>query len=322
VTGGTLTGCNLCSTDSNAGGTFAAPDAALVAVSASNIRVDSMTLYNNIYFEATNNFTLDHVEVAPDPSLTSADCLNAGQNFCGPPYYTSWVNGDMMDVYSQCDAKPANTNLTIADSVFHGLRAIDTTKDPDTWTGQTVQHDDVIQFSQICDNKPAINAQLLRNRFYDNGCINLRTNQHEDLTLERNVFNAQVFDSLSSCGAYTADVGYSDVQAYYNYFETQIQQTPNVTGQTQLWIGNAGQGFSAGCTGGGASGATRHHNVWSGMTCSGDTKVTSLNVNSVGVPQAGSPLINAGDSSTLRFPDFAGVGSATGVPDAGAYEVG
>ncbi|MCW2993439.1 MAG: hypothetical protein JWQ18_934, partial [Conexibacter sp.] len=173
--------------------------------------------------------------------------------------------------------------------------------------------------------QPHTGIKILRNKFYDNECINLRTNPGDDVTIENNSFGDS-YMGISGCGYYAIDVGYANLVARNNVFPggQEVQETPTVSGLHQTWTGNAGNGFSAGCGSGGASGATMSKNVWTEQKCgSTDKQVSSLMVNSDGSPKAGSPLIDAADSASYPATDILGAVRFAGLaPDAGAFETG
>jgi hypothetical protein len=74
----------------------------------------------------------------------------------------------------------------------------------------------------------------------------------------------------------------------------------------------------------GAIRATYSHNVWTGQKCGAtDKQVNALRLNGDGSPQAGSPVIDAGDSGVYPAQDVLGGNRFVGgAPDAGAYEFG
>ncbi len=258
-----------------------------------NVAVKRATVNNQTYIEGTTGFLLDHIIWEPESSSTS------------------WGNGDMVDIYpDRNDA--ASHDITIQDSVLHGLRSPSTTA-----------HPDAIQTYNRGQSHTGI--KILRTKFYDNECINIRSNPGDELTLENNQFGDSV-QGISGCGYYAIDVGYANVMARYNTFtgSQSVQQTPTVSGIHQTWIGNAGNGFSAGCGSGGASGATMVDNVWTGQKCGAqDKQVSSLKLNSDGSPQSGSPLIDAGDPTNYPANDFNNNARFSGLaPDAGAIESG
>jgi hypothetical protein len=230
---------------------------------------------------------------------------------------TAWDNGDMLDFYEQTRTAQANTRITVSDSVFHGLRA------------PTVSsHSDAIQFCN-CDGvagdaKHAVDVKILRTKFYDNECMNIRANPDTGLTLENDVLGDTI-SGISGCGYYAFDPSWADVTARYNVFPgtQQIQGAASPqTGVVSTYVGNAYNGFSNGCSGGGAT-VTWSHNVTTDSTCGGsDVHVSSLGVNSsTGVPNAGSPLIDAGDTASYPATDFTGTARYIGsAPDAGAFE--
>jgi Big-like domain-containing protein len=258
-----------------------------------NVAVKRATVNNQTYIEATTGFLLDHIVWEPESSSTK------------------WGNGDMVDIYPDSN-DAASHNITIQDSVLHGLRSPSTTA-----------HPDAIQTYNRGQSHTGI--KILRTKFYDNECINIRSNPGDELTLENNQFGDAV-QGISGCGYYAIDVGYANVMARYNTFtgSQSVQQTPTVSGIHQTWIGNAGNGFSAGCGSGGASGATMVDNVWTGQKCGAqDKQVSSLKLNSDGSPQSGSPLIDAGDPSNYPANDFNNNARFSGLaPDAGAIESG
>ena len=258
-----------------------------------NVAVKRATINNQTYIEGTTGLLLDHIVWEPESSSTS------------------WGNGDMVDIYPDGN-DAASHDITIQDSVLHGLRSPTSTA-----------HPDAIQTYNRGQSHTGI--KILRNKFYDNECINIRSNPGDELTLENNVFG-DAYRGISGCGYYAIDVGYANVVARNNTFPgvQEVQQTPTVSGIHQTWVGNAGVGFSAGCGSGGATGATMSYNVWTGQKCSTtDKQVSSLKVNSDGTLQSGSPLVDAGSKTSFPATDFLSKARYAGLaPDAGAYESG
>jgi hypothetical protein len=265
----------------------------LMSSGSTNVAVKSSTINNQTYIENTNGLLFDRVVWEPESSSTL------------------WENGDMVDIFPDRNNAP-NRNITIQNSTLHGLRSPTSTS-----------HSDAIQLYN--NGQPHTGIKLLRNKFYDNECINLRTNPGDDVTIENNSFG-DAYKGISGCGFYAIDVGYANVMARNNVFPgtQQVQETPTTSGIHQTWIGNAGAGFSAGCGAGGATGATMSKNVWVGQKCgSTDKQVTSLKVNSDGSPQSGSPLVDAGDTTNYPATDVLGNARYAGLaPDAGAWETG
>ncbi|HWH92560.1 MAG TPA: LamG domain-containing protein [Baekduia sp.] len=261
-----------------------------------NIAVRNSKIYNLSYIEGTTDLLMDH---------------NVHTN---APGGTTWSNGDMLDIYEQTN-RPINERITIQDSVFHGLRAPTSTSHPDA--------------IQLCNCAAAGDSQypktikILRNKFYDNECMNLRANPKDDLLLEGNVFGDSV-TGISGCGYYSLDVYYASAAVRYNTFvgsqEIQVNPSSDV-GQSQSWVGNAGIGMSSSC---GAIRASYSHNVWTQQKCgTTDAQVSSLKINSDGTAQTGSPLIDAGDKALFPATDFNGMTRYAGAgPDAGAFESG
>lgn len=258
----------------------------------SNVTFKNMVFNNQVYLERDDTIVFDHSTWEPSsPGAAAPD-------------------QDFLDIYSAASSNSTqpNKNITVQDSIFHGLRSPTTTA-----------HPDAIQLYN--EGPPHTGIRILRNRFYDNECINLRANPKDELLLENNVFGDSV-NGISGCGYYSLDVGYAQVTARYNTFTgiQQIQQTPTVSGLKQVWVGNAGVGFSAGCTSGGAAGSAHSHNVWSGQSCTGDTKAP-LNIAAGGSPNSGSPLIDKGDPSVFPATDIDGRVRPAGLaPDVGALE--
>lgn len=263
----------------------------------SNVTIRGATINNMIYVEGSVNSTIDGNLIEPA----------AGG--------TSWSNGDMIDIYEQTRTAQVNTGLTISNNVIHGLRA-----------PTSAAHSDAIQLCN-CGNPDQVpqNIKIVRNRFYDNECMNIRANERDGLLLEQNIFG-DTMTGISGCGAYALDVGYANVVARYNVFPggQQVQETPTTSGLHQSWIGNAGNGFSDGCSTGGAAGATYSHNVWTQQKCgTTDKKVSSLKLASDGSPLSGSPVIDAGDVTNFPSEDYSGGNRYVGAaPDAGAFELG
>jgi hypothetical protein len=269
---------------------------AVTAMRASNVTVRNAVIENTTYIEGALNVTFDHNTHVPAPGGSV------------------WSNFDMIDIYEQARTAQPNTNVTISNSVFHGLRA-----------SNASDHPDVIQF---CDTDcggahPATGIKITGNRFYDNECMNIRSSGSPTVLVENNVFGDSV-TGVSGCGYYDLDVYEANATVRYNTFlgkqQVQVNTTADV-GQSQTWVGNAGVGMSTAC---GAIRATYSRNVWTGQKCgTTDKKVTSLKLNSDGSPQSGSPVIDAGDAAAFPATDFNGGGRPVGAaPDAGAFEFG
>jgi hypothetical protein len=262
------------------------------AKASQNVGISNSNIYNLTYIEASSNVLLDH---------------NVHTN---APGGTTWSNGDMVDIYP--NGNTPNKNITIQDSVLHGLRA-----------PSSAAHSDAVQLYN--NGAPHTGIKLLRNKFYDNECVNLRANPGDELTLENNSFGDS-YKGISGCGFYAIDVGYANVTARYNVFpgSQEVQETPTSSGIRQTWVGNAGAGFSAGCGSGGAAGGSYSRNVWTEQKCgSTDKQVSSLSVNSDGTPKSGSPLVDAGDTGNYPLNDLTGAARYAGsAPDAGAFESG
>jgi hypothetical protein len=264
--------------------------------SSKNISVRNSTLYNLSYIEGTTDLVMDH---------------NVHTN---APGGTSWSNGDMVDIYEQT-GRPTNARITISNSVLHGLRAPNASA-----------HSDAIQLCNCSASGDAIHPteiKILNNEFYDNECMNIRTNANDGLLFEGNVVGDTV-TGVSGCGAYSTDVLAANATVRYNTFtgKQKIQvDTSADYGQSQTWIGNAGVGMSSAC---GAIRGTYANNVWTGQKCGAtDKQVSSLMLNADGVPQAGSPLIDAGTTATYPATDANGARRYNGAaPDAGAFETG
>ncbi|QEC49672.1 hypothetical protein FSW04_20220 [Baekduia soli] len=279
------------------GGTYigTSADGAVSLTNTSNVTVRHARIHNMVYVEGTVDTTISANVIEPAPGGTT------------------WSNGDMMDIYEQTRSPQSNLRLTIADNVFHGLRA-----------PTPSSHSDALQFCN-CGNVNQIPQQIkiLRNRFYDNECMNIRTNDRDDVLIEQNVFGDTV-TGISGCGYYSLDVLAADADVRYNTFpgrqKIQVNSAAD-TGQSQTWVGNAGVGMSTSCD---AVRATYSHNVWTSQKCgSTDVQVASLKLNPDGSPLAGSPVVDAGDPST--FPAFDVMGDvrfAGRGPDAGAFEFG
>jgi hypothetical protein len=265
----------------------------LMSSGSKNVAVTNSTINNQTYIENTNGMVFDHIMWEP---------ATAGQ---------VWENGDIVDIFPDRNNAPDH-NITIQDSTLHGLRSPTSTA-----------HSDAIQLYN--NGQPHTGIKLLRNKFYDNECINLRTNPGDDVTIENNSFGDS-YKGISGCGWYAIDVGYANIVARNNTFPgtQEIQETPTTSGIHQAWTNNAGAGFSAGCGSGGASGATMSHNIWTEQKCgTSDKQVSSIKVNSDGSPQSGSPLIDAGDSASYPAADVLGNARYAGLaPDVGAYETG
>ncbi|MCW2994719.1 MAG: hypothetical protein JWQ18_2214, partial [Conexibacter sp.] len=121
-----------------------------------NVAVRDSTINNQTYIENTNGLVFDHIMWEPD---------HAGQ---------VWENGDIVDIFPDRNNTP-NHNITIEDSTLHGLRS-----------PTSSSHSDAIQLYN--NGQPHTGIKILRNKFYDNECINLRTNPGDDVTIENNSF--------------------------------------------------------------------------------------------------------------------------------------
>lgn len=265
-----------------------------MAVKASqNVTVRRATFNGGLYMEGSSNLLFDHTVF--EPSTPGA----------------AWADADMVDIYPDRNGV-GEKNVTIQDSVFHGLRAPSSTA-----------HSDAIQLYN--SGKPHTGIKILRSRFYDNECINLRTNPGDELTIENNLFGPSVV-GISGCGYYSIDTGAANLTARYNtILGQQIQGTASSTWKVaQIWTGNVGKGFNNGCNGGGYGLGTFSHNVWTGQKCgTTDKQVADLKVGDDGNPQLGSPAIDAGDPDSYPAIDLVGSARPTGAgPDAGAIESG
>jgi hypothetical protein len=261
---------------------------------ASNVTLRGATINNTIYVEGSANVGVLGNVIEPGPGGTT------------------WANGDMIDIYEQSRSS-SNRSITIADNVIHGLRA-----------PSSSAHPDAIQLCN-CGNPDQIpqDIKILRNRFYDNECMNIRANERDDMLVEQNLFGDTV-KGITGCGDFALDVYYANATVRYNTFtgKQKIQVDTNAkVGQSQTWIGNVGAGMSSSC---GAISATYSHNVWTGQKCGAtDKQVSSLKLNGDGSPQAGSPVIDAGDTGVYPPQDVNGGNRYVGgAPDAGAYEFG
>jgi hypothetical protein len=76
----------------------------LMSAASKNVAVKDSTINNQTYLEATDGMVFSKVTWEPESSSTS------------------WGNGDMVDIYPDRNNTP-NRNITIQDSVLHGLRA-------------------------------------------------------------------------------------------------------------------------------------------------------------------------------------------------------
>lgn len=257
-----------------------------------NVAIRDSTINNLVYVEG------------------SQDVLMSGNTHAPAPGGTSWSNGDMVDIYEQT-GRPANARITIQDSTFHGLRA-----------PSASAHSDAIQLCN-CGSTIPTGIKILRNRFYDNECMNVRTNDRDGVLLENNLIGDTV-RGISGCGDYSLDVLAANATVRYNTFtgSQRIQvNTSADTGQSQTWVGNAGVGMSSAC---GAIRATYSHNVWTAQKCgSTDVQVPALKLNQDGFPSPGSPLVDAGDPLVYPSTDLLGVSRVRGpFADAGAIETG
>lgn len=260
-----------------------------------NVTLRGAKVNNMIYVEGSVNSTIDGNLIEPA----------AGG--------TSWSNGDMIDIYEQTRTPQVNTGLTISNNVIHGLRAPTSTS-----------HSDAIQLCNCGNaNQVPTNIKIIRNRFYDNECMNIRANERDGLLIEQNVLG-DTMTGISGCGAYALDVYYASANVRYNTFpgkqKIQVDTSADV-GQSQTWVGNAGNGMSTAC---GAIRATYSRNVWTQQKCgSTDKQVAALKLVADASPAVGSPLIDAGDKANFPAQDFNGGNRYIGAaPDAGAFELG
>ncbi|MET0600508.1 MAG: LamG domain-containing protein [Baekduia sp.] len=263
-------------------------------MNSTNVTLRDAHINNMVYVEGSVNSSIVRNVIEPGPGGSV------------------WSNGDMIDVYEQTRSR-SNTGLTIADNVLHGLRA-----------PGPAAHSDAIQFCN-CGNPDQIptNIKIQRNRFYDNECMNIRTNDRDGLLIEQNIFG-DTMEGVSGCGAYSLDVLAASATVRYNTFvgdqKIQVNTSADV-GQSQTWVGNVGVGMSTDC---GAIRGTYSHNVWTDQKCGAtDKQVSSLKLNNDGTPQTGSPVIDAGDPASYPAQDFNGGNRWIGAgPDAGAFELG
>src|SRR4051812_45678123 len=230
------------------------------------------------------------------------------------PGGTTWSNGDMVDIYEQSN-RAINQRITIQDSTFHGLRAPSATA-----------HSDAIQLCNCAaagDSQHPLAIKVLRNKFYDNECMNIRTNANDEILVEGNLIGDTI-TGISGCGAYSTDLLAASATVRYNTWtgsqKIQVNSSADY-GQSQTWTGNAGNGMSSSC---GAVRGTYSHNVWTSQKCgTTDVQVSSGGLNSEGTPKAGSPVIDAGDKPPSPATDYPGLARYAGpAPDAGAFENG
>lgn len=271
-------------------------------------QVQNSTFYRDTYLEGTTDLTLGPNDVFDGQRQTP----------------------DVIDVYEQSRAPNKTTNLKIINSVIQGGG------DP----SDSVTHPDGIQFCN-CDSaagdvaKHAVNTVISGVVFKDNWCTNLRTNEEQDMLFENNVVFDSVADPFSACGFSASFERMKSLTARNNTFVggQTIQMCPRAGGAsncsgaipTMNWYNNAGIGFSAGCTGGQAAGGARANNAWTGQACGGtNLNPVSLNINTTtGVPNTGSPLIDAGNNGFASAVDITGILRPVGAAaDIGAFEVG
>src|SRR3954469_9428351 len=261
-----------------------------------NITIRNTTFNNMAYLEGAVDTLFDHDTWEP---------LNGS---------TLWSNGDMMDLYEQTRTPTPNTRVTVQDSVFHGLRAPSSTA-----------HSDAIQICNCAssDAQHTIGFKVVRTKFYDNECMNIRTNPQDEILLENNLFG-DTMTGISGCGAYSLDVLAANATVRYNTFtgnqKIQVNASADV-GQSQTWVGNAGNAMSTAC---GAIRGTYAYNVWTGQKCGAtDKQVASLKLNADGSPQSASPVIDAGNPTSFPATDYnQGARPVGAAPDAGAFELG
>lgn len=265
---------------------------------ASGVTLEDMTFNNQVYLERNDGIVFDHSTWEPSsPGAVTRD-------------------GDYLDIFpaSSGSSTQPNRNITVQDSVFTGLRSPSSTA-----------HSDAIQLYN--EGPPHTNIKILRTRFSNNECINIRMNDQDQVLLENNVFGDSV-TGISGCGYYSLDVSSARVTARYNTFpgSQQIQGTStSAPASAMTWTGNAGIGFNNGCAGAGRSGAGAFaRNVWTQMKCGAtDRQVPALLLNGDGSPQVGSPVIDAGDPSVFPAVDLIGTARPRGAfADAGAFESG
>ncbi|MET0600507.1 MAG: Ig-like domain-containing protein [Baekduia sp.] len=276
--------------------TGAPENGAASVMKSQNITIRNSTFNNMVYLEGAVDTLFDHDTWEPLDSSTQ------------------WSNGDMMDLYEQTRTPTPNTRVTVQDSVFHGLRA-----------PNSAAHSDAIQICNCAasDAQHTIDFKILRTKFYDNECMNLRTNTQDEVTLENNLIGDTV-RGISGCGDYSLDVLAANATVRYNTFtgsqKIQVNTSADV-GQSQTWVGNAGNAMSTNC---GAIRGTYAYNVWKSQKCSAtDKQVSSLKLNSDGTPQSDSPVIDAGNPASFPSTDYNKASRPVGAaPDAGAFEFG
>jgi hypothetical protein len=282
------------------------------AAKADNKTIQSINVRDGGSFMAANHDTVKDSTIAGFTYIESSSDLELNNvDFDGSVAPQS----DVIDIYEQDRSYQPNTDIRILYSKIHGGRA-----------ETSASHPDGIQFCNCSgtrgDAYHAVNIQIAGNKFYDNECINIRTNPGTGLTFENNVLDNSV-TGISGCGYFNADLIGASGSIRYNTFKggQLIQSNATYSNGLQNWVGNVGAGHSSDC---GVKNATWSHNVWTDQKCgTTDKQVADLMLNADGTPKAGSPVIDYGDTANFPTVDANGANRPVGsAPDAGAFEYG
>jgi hypothetical protein len=271
--------------------------------------VDSFLATNGGSFMAANNDTIKNGTINDFTYIESSSYLT----FDNIDFNGNHTTDDTIDIYEQDRSYQPNNHITINRSKVRGARA-----------STAASHPDGIQFCNCSgtrgDSYHATNIVVSNSEFYDNECINLRTNPGTGLDLTGNVFSDSFGGGLSGCGSYSIDViGAGGTMSYNTFLGGQAaQNNATYNNPMQYWTGNVGLGVGIqGCQ---VKNAVWSHNVWTGPACSStDKHVTDLKLNSDGSLKPGSMAIAAGDSSNYPATDFNGLKRSL-TPDAGAFK--
>jgi hypothetical protein len=274
---------------------------------------DTITVSNaDVRWTTANNSSIGYVVGALNVTFRDVD------------FDAQRIHTDVVDVYEQVGELHATNHIYFIDTQIHG----------GGWTGETQVHPDGLQFCSCANNDLifADDIQIIRSRLYDSWCTNYRANENSHVLIESSFIGDSVTDPYSACGYSMSTERSGFITLKNNTIFGTVQQTwtpVNDPGVAVYAYNNYIQDVEQGCNTRqwGGTGNIKSHN-WIGTISCGGTNLTGNTTaakidTTTGVPQAGSPLINAGDTSVFASPDINGatrpIGSA---PDIGAYEVG
>jgi hypothetical protein len=270
---------------------------------------DTITVSNaDIRWTTANNSSIGYVVAALNVTFRDVD------------FDAQRIHTDVVDVYEQVGELHASNHIYFIDSQIHG----------GGWVGETQVHPDGLQFCDCANNDLifADDIRIIRSKLYDNWCTNFRANENSNILFESSYVSDSVTDPYSTCGYSMSTERAATFTLKNNTILGTVQQTWPLGSSSGTavyaynnYIADVEQGCSTRQWGG--TGNIKSHNWISTIGCGGTNLTGNANVNSTGVPNTGSGLINAGDTGVFADPDINGVTRPIGsAPDVGAYEVG